>query len=89
MSRAAASLDKQTWSLVCQMENPLWTIHDILTAIGIMVIEMEGDEAVAAVQRLVSIAQGQFKEAEDLRGELFHLNHPRRDELAKERANVG
>ncbi len=72
------------WDIICQMETPIWTMHDILTAIGLMVIEMEGDEAVSAVQRLVSIAQENFEKAEELRGQLFHLNHPRREELAKE-----
>ncbi|MBB3594392.1 hypothetical protein FHX08_004796 [Rhizobium sp. BK529] len=77
----------QTYDIVCKMENPLWTIHDILTAIGMMVIEMDGDEAIGALQRLVSIAQRSFEEAEALRARLFHLNHPDRDDVAKERAN--
>jgi len=77
-----------TYDMVCNMENPLWTIHDILTAIGMMVIEMDGGEAVNSLQRLVSIAQQNFEQAEDLRSQLFHLNHPRRDELAKERSDV-
>ncbi|MFW8587481.1 hypothetical protein ACOJBM_29210 [Rhizobium beringeri] len=80
-----AARENQTYEMVRNMENPLWTIHDILTAVGMIVVEMEGDDTVAAVQRLVSIAQQQFKEAEELRGQIFHLNHPFRDELAKER----
>lgn len=85
---AASVREGQTYEMVCNMENPLWTIHDILTAIGMMVIEMDGDEAVSSIQRLVSIAQQNFETTEELRGQLFHLNHPRRDELAKERSDV-
>lgn len=69
-------LQRETWQLACSMENPLWTIHDILTALGMMVIEMDDDQGSAAIQRLVSIAQRSFDETEELRGKLFHLNFP-------------
>jgi hypothetical protein len=68
------------------MEKPIWTIHDLLTAIGLIAPELEGDDAVGALQRIVFLAQDAWKAAEEMRGQLFHLNHPRREEFAKERA---
>jgi hypothetical protein len=81
-------LDQQTYAIVCKMEQPLWSIHDLLTAIGLMATtDLAGDDAIAAVQRLVMYGDKAFREAEKLRSLLFHMNHPRRDELAKEREN--
>ena len=83
------SLDQQNYELACSMEQPFWTIHDLLTTIDLITPALveDGADHVGALQRLVQLAQKEWEQAEEMRAQLFHLNHPRREQLAKERAD--
>lgn len=69
--------------LVDDMETPLATIHDLLAGIA-FIAETLGDEEGSAIQRIAWLGIRECKAAEELRGELFHLTHPRREHFEKE-----
>lgn len=68
---------------VADMEVPLATIHDMLRGLAMLAEGMDEDYA-GIVQRMAWYALDQCRTAENLRGELFHLTHPRRGHFEKE-----
>jgi hypothetical protein len=71
---------------VCDMEEPMAVIHDLLRALSCIAETLDDDEGMVVV-RLTWLALKELEVAEKLRGELFHLTHPRREETEKERAS--
>jgi hypothetical protein len=65
------------------MENPLATVADILHGMALIAETMDDDYG-RVVQRMAWLAIEQCNAAERLRGELFHLTHPRREHFEKE-----
>ncbi|MBI1238276.1 MAG: hypothetical protein GC199_02930 [Alphaproteobacteria bacterium] len=68
---------------VSDMEKPLATIHDLLAGIA-FIAETLGDEEGSAIQRIAWLGIRECKAAEELRGDLFRLTHPRREHFEKE-----
>lgn len=79
----ANSHETGLYKRVCDMETPLTTIHDLLLGISFIASTLEDDEG-SVIQRIAWLAIREFKAAENLRGELFHLTHPRRDHFEKD-----
>jgi hypothetical protein len=81
MSCAAKKTD--VFELVADMEDPLMTIKDLLTGIALIAQRMNDDTG-GAVGRIAMLGIVECDKAEETRGELFHLTHPRRDTLIRE-----
>lgn len=65
------------------METPLTTVSDILHGIALIAETMDDDHG-RVVQRMAWLAIEQCSAAECLRGELFHVTHPKREHFEKE-----
>jgi len=68
---------------VSNMETPLATAVDLLAGIAFIAETLDPDEA-GPIQRIAGLAGSAVREAEELRGQLFRLTHPRRDHFEKE-----
>ena len=68
---------------VCDMEDHLATIDDLLLGILYMSAELDNDQG-KIISRLAGICQEKYKKAEELRCELFRLTHPNRQHFEKE-----
>lgn len=68
---------------VSDMETPLTTVADILHGMALIAETMDDDHG-RVVQRMAWLAIEQCNAAERLRGELFHLTHPKREHFEKE-----
>lgn len=74
--------DDTAFRLVCDMEDPLRKIRDLLSALSYVAQCVEdGGEAIATI---ADAARENLKAAEALRGDLFRLSHPNRAVLEKE-----
>ncbi|MCR4267095.1 hypothetical protein [Nitratireductor sp. ZSWI3] len=69
---------------VVDMEEPLTAIRDLLMALS-MISETLGNTQGMVVQRLAMMGLNSLDDAEELRGELFDLTHPNRENLERER----
>lgn len=67
---------------VCEMEDPLREIADLLTGLTYM---GEGIPDVgSAIVTVAQMARDQCESVQELRGKLFHETHPRKEEFARE-----
>lgn len=66
---------------VSDMEDHLCTIRDMLT--GIMSIASTVPDVGGALDRIAGVALDRCEAAQELRGELFRLTHPRREHFEK------
>jgi len=72
---------------VCEMETPLTVAVDLAMALASIAETIDDDDS-RVVQRLAWMLRDQIEAAEERRGELFHLTHPRRHELERERTEA-
>lgn len=71
---------------VCDMEEPLTTVRDLLRGLAYIAETLDEEGEGLAIQRIAWLALREWETTEKLRGEIFHLTHPRREEIEKERA---
>jgi hypothetical protein len=74
---------KPPFRQVCEMEDHLATINDLLRGLCRIAETLNEDEG-AVVMRLGHLAIRECESAENLRGELFRLTHPNRQHFDKE-----
>lgn len=67
----------QIYDLVNDMEHPSTVVQDMALTLSIL-CETEDSELTRCVQRLAFITIDSIKAVEGLRGQIFHLSHPRR-----------
>ncbi|MBX3584756.1 MAG: hypothetical protein KF810_23010 [Rhizobiaceae bacterium] len=67
---------------VMSMEEPLAVIKDLANALALIAEAMGDDSPATTVQRLAWMVKDQVNEAEQLRGQLFHMTRPNGQRLA-------
>ena len=79
--RASDATINSVYDLICEMETPLTTAIDILGGLALIAETLDGGDEARIIQRLSWLAKDQCKILEDSRGKLFHLAHPRRNQI--------
>lgn len=78
---AAKQFAPEPLDYVCDMEEPLSRIHDLLT--GLMYLGQTMNDGGNAVSRIAEIARDECEKAEQNRCKLFHDLHPNNQEAAQ------
>ena len=72
----AKAFEPEPLDYVCDMEEPLSRIHDLLT--GLMYLGQTMSDGGNAVSRIAEIARDECEKSAELRIKLFHDLHPSR-----------
>ncbi|MBX3583651.1 MAG: hypothetical protein KF810_17330 [Rhizobiaceae bacterium] len=79
----------KAWQTVCNMENSLATIVDLASALALVSEAIDEASVSGAIQRVAWMIRDSANEAEELRGQLFHMTHANnRSRLATTRDEV-
>jgi hypothetical protein len=80
----SAPADIGAFSLVCNMERDLAVARRMADALIFLTSAMDQEQLAGAVSEIVGVIMYRCDEAEEKRGEIFRLLHPRRAELERE-----
>ena len=74
-TEAANKFDPEPLDFVCDMEEPLRRVFDLLTAL----MHLDAGDLGNAVSTISELARDDCQHLEELRGKLFHDLHPNRE----------